>query len=339
VRVRADCLRLLPPLSVPASLVVAMSRLRWAPFARRDAFGPTACDIPLRDRLLLVAFWCTLLPLFRLAALFVAVVSFCCFCLALAPAPLKLRYALLPPLARVHGRFALLCCGFWPGCIKRRGVRHQAAPVLVCNHVSWLDILVLLSEACPAFIAKASVQRLPLIGVIARTLDCVFAERENGRAGAAGAGAAVLERLRRHQPEAPPLAVFPEGTTTNGAFLLPFKTGAFLGGVPVQPVLLHYRVRRFSPAFETIDAMRSVLLVLSQPRLELEITYLPLCTPDAAEAAQPALFAQRVRAEMLAAGAQFLQPSHLTLRDKFVYHEILKSFSWAETLETLGRRQ
>ncbi len=41
-------------------------------------------------------------------------------------------------------------------------------------------------------------------------------------------------------PHARPLLLFPEGTTTNGRYLLPFKTGAFLAGEPVQPVVIRY---------------------------------------------------------------------------------------------------
>ena len=44
----------------------------------------------------------------------------------------------------------------------------------------------------------------------------------------------------RLPPHSRPLLLFPEGTTTNGRFLLPFKTGAFLAGQPLQPVVLRY---------------------------------------------------------------------------------------------------
>lgn len=47
-----------------------------------------------------------------------------------------------------------------------------------------------------------------------------------------------------------------EGTTTNGDFLLPFKTGAFLARTPVLPVILKYPYQRFSPAWDTISGVR-----------------------------------------------------------------------------------
>lgn len=46
-----------------------------------------------------------------------------------------------------------------------------------------------------------------------------------------------------------------EGTTTNGDFLLPFKTGAFLAKAPVLPVILRYPYERFSPAWDSISGV------------------------------------------------------------------------------------
>lgn len=46
-----------------------------------------------------------------------------------------------------------------------------------------------------------------------------------------------------------------EGTTTNGDFLLPFKTGAFLAKAPVLPVILRYSFQRFSPAWESMSGV------------------------------------------------------------------------------------
>jgi hypothetical protein len=50
-----------------------------------------------------------------------------------------------------------------------------------------------------------------------------------------------------------------QGTTTNGRYLLPFKTGAFLAGVPVLPTIIHYRTGQFLGALEFIDIVFSSL--------------------------------------------------------------------------------
>jgi lysophosphatidylcholine acyltransferase / lyso-PAF acetyltransferase len=55
-------------------------------------------------------------------------------------------------------------------------------------------------------------------------------------------------------PHRRPILLFPEGTTTNGRYLLRFRTGGFIAGVPVQPIILRYGKVR--------DRPRSSLLVL-----------------------------------------------------------------------------
>ncbi len=56
-----------------------------------------------------------------------------------------------------------------------------------------------------------------------------------------------------------------QGTTTNGRYLLPFRTGAFLAGVPMRPVLLKYAPGRVSPAWESIGPLWHVFLMLATP--------------------------------------------------------------------------
>ena len=56
-----------------------------------------------------------------------------------------------------------------------------------------------------------------------------------------------------------------QGTTTNGKCLLPFKTGAFLAGAPVRPVVLEYGADRVSAAWESINFVWHALLLLANP--------------------------------------------------------------------------
>ncbi len=228
---------------------------RYAPFARRDAYGPMACSISRAEKLRIALFWCTGVPLVRAAVCLALLASFSVVCQLFRAAPARLRHAALPWLAWLHVRGVLFCCGFlWIARCRLGPPRSAGAPPPVCivsNHVSWADILVHMGQSFPSFVAKAAIRKLPLVGVISASMECIFVERE--RAGAGGAGALVQERLRARAADpwgGPPLLLFPEGTTQNGDFLLPFKTGAFLTGAPVQPVLLRYRWRRFSPAYE-----------------------------------------------------------------------------------------
>jgi 1-acyl-sn-glycerol-3-phosphate acyltransferase len=114
---------------------------------------------------------------------------------------------------------------------------RSAEPVLyACNHLSWLDVLVLL-VALPecALVAKQDVARWPLIGRIVRTSDTVLVERAPTR-GLLRAIAQVAARMSRGQS----VALFAEGTTSDGSRVLPFKSpffdAALRTGVPVVPV-------------------------------------------------------------------------------------------------------
>jgi hypothetical protein len=77
----------------------------------------------------------------------------------------------------------------------------------------------------------------------------------------------------------PPLCVFSEGTTTNGADIIQFRSGAFIQGQPVQPVVLTYHWRNVSPSWETVPNHQYGLNMLSQFGHAVTITYLPVVEP------------------------------------------------------------
>ena len=110
--------------------------------------------------------------------------------------------------------------------------------LLVANHVSWLDVPVLGSLGPTAFLSKAEVRRWPLIGWLAATAGTQFIARGSGEASAVG------ERIGNHLVDHGCLALFPEGTTTDGGTVKPFYprllAAASASGVPVVPVALRY---------------------------------------------------------------------------------------------------
>jgi 1-acyl-sn-glycerol-3-phosphate acyltransferase len=89
------------------------------------------------------------------------------------------------------------------------------------NHVSYLDILVLLAVTPVSFLAKDEVRRMPLIGWIARAIGCVFVERADKASRQAARH--TLSRISYH----PPIVLYPEGQRGPGTELLPFRYGAF----------------------------------------------------------------------------------------------------------------
>jgi hypothetical protein len=156
-----------------------------------------------------------------------------------------------------------------------------------------------------------------------KCLGCVYVQREYKSSDHKGVSGVVTERLQaaHSDPKAPGLLLFPEGTTTNGSYILPFKTGAFLARTPVQPMLLKYPFKRFSPAWDTIGGARHVILLLCQYVNHLEVVRLPVYRPTEKECADPKLYANNVRTLMAAEGN--LTMSDIGLYEKRVFHNAL----------------
>ena len=136
---------------------------------------------------------------------------------------------------RAFGRlyFRVMC---WLIGLRVRVVGEQArqAPVLfVSNHSSWLDVLVLGTTLDACFVAKNEVGQWPLINVVARLGRTLFVSRTRS----ATKGEAGVIRQRMGQGDS--VILFPEGTTSDGGRVLPFRS-AFLSVADharqVQPV-------------------------------------------------------------------------------------------------------
>jgi 1-acyl-sn-glycerol-3-phosphate acyltransferase len=121
------------------------------------------------------------------------------------------------------------------GTPRRRDAFHLS------NHVSWIDILALGGASGTAFVAKSEIGEAPVVGWLAGLNRTVYIKREN-RMGVAG----QIDQVRQALGEHCAITIFPEGTTTDGKSLLPFKTPMLRvlepppPGILVQPVLLDY---------------------------------------------------------------------------------------------------
>ena len=125
--------------------------------------------------------------------------------------------------------------------VKVHGTHLKRDVFYIANHVSWLDILSLAGACGTAFVAKAELARAPLVGWLAKMNRTVFVKREE-RMSVANQINSLKEALADNWS----VTVFPEGTTTDGQSLLPFKTSMLSvlepppPGVMVQPVLIDY---------------------------------------------------------------------------------------------------
>ena len=96
---------------------------------------------------------------------------------------------------------------------------HGEPALVLSNHVSWLDILVLGSLRPLSFVAKSEIAGWPVVGLLARLQRTVFIDRAR-RAATADVNAALAERLAAGDL----IVLFAEGTTGDGTRLLPFRS-------------------------------------------------------------------------------------------------------------------
>ena len=124
--------------------------------------------------------------------------------------------------------------------VQMQGRLDAGAQMLVSNHVSWLDVIVLQALLPHArFVSKAEVRHWPLIGRLVVGAGTFFVERDRPRQTSHSVNA-IAAALAAGET----VAVFPEGTTSEGHAVLPFRASllqaALLAEVPVQPVALRY---------------------------------------------------------------------------------------------------
>jgi len=158
----------------------------------------------------------------------------------------------------------------------------HAAPgvLLVANHISWLDILVINAVLPAAFVSKEEIRHWPVIGPLAVRNDTVFLRRgSRGHARIINAEIAGLLAQGKH------VAVFPEGTTTDGHSLLHFHAAllqpALAAGRPVLPLAISYweadGQRSLAPRYDgDISFGECLHAILGRKRLVARLVTTPL---------------------------------------------------------------
>lgn len=115
---------------------------------------------------------------------------------------------------------------------------------IICNHISWLDIIVLLSTCDIIFVSKSEVKNWPGFGFLAQLGDTVFIERKTMSAKL------HLKQISKRLVQSQKLCIFAEGTSSDGMSVLPFKSSLFdvftsfrkksQEDVFLQPVSIYY---------------------------------------------------------------------------------------------------
>ena len=159
------------------------------------------------------------------------------------------------------------------------GAPPQQGPVLlVANHISWLDILVMHAARHCRFVSKADVKAWPLIGTFADGAGTLYVARESRRDAHRVVGH-MAERLVAGDI----LAVFPEGTTGDGVTLLHFHANLIQAAIdanaPVVPVALMFLdaasgATSFAPSYVGDESlMGSIWRTLSAPPLKAVVVF------------------------------------------------------------------
>lgn len=159
-----------------------------------------------------------------------------------------------------------------------RGTPSDGPVLLVANHISWLDILVMHAAHYCRFISKSDIQAWPIVGVLADGSGTFYIERESRR-DAHRMVRQMADRLKAGDV----LAVFPEGTTGDGVTLKHFHANlveaAIEAGSPVQPLALQFvdaatGALSFAPRYVDDDTLiQSLWNTLTAPPLRAVVTY------------------------------------------------------------------
>lgn len=189
------------------------------------------------------------------------------------------------------------------------GLPQQHGPVLlVANHISFIDIVVLLATSPCRLVSKADVHHWPLIGPMAAAMGTVFIERESRRDAMR-----VVHHMAEAFREGSVLAVFPEGTTGDGHAILPFHgnllQAAIATDTPAQPLALRYEEAAtgqisVAPAYIGDDSLLQTLWrTLRTPGLQVRVL---TGAPEHAQGRERRQWASdlRLRVQALCSGLQ-----------------------------------
>ncbi|KAL2762437.1 lysophosphatidylcholine acyltransferase 2, partial [Daubentonia madagascariensis] len=170
------------------------------------------------------------------------------------------------------------------------------APVFVAApHSTFFDGIACVVAGLPSMVSRSENAQVPLIGRLLRAVQPVLVSRvdPDSRKNT------INEIIKRATSEGkwPQILVFPEGTCTNRSCLITFKPGAFIPGVPVQPILLRYpnKLDTVTWTWQGYTFIQLCVLTFCQPFTKVEVEFMPVQVPSDEEKSDPVLFANRVR--------------------------------------------
>ncbi|XP_012437628.1 lysophospholipid acyltransferase LPEAT2 isoform X1 [Gossypium raimondii] len=209
-------------------------------------------------------------------------------------------------VTRICARFILFSFGYqW---IRRKGkpAPREIAPIVVSNHVSYIEPIFYFYELFPTIVAAESHDSMPFVGTIIRAMQVIYVNRFSP----ASRKNAVNEIKRRASCDKfPRVLLFPEGTTTNGKVLISFQLGAFIPGHPIQPIIVRYPHVHFDQSWGLISLAKLMFRMFTQFHNYMEVEYLPIIMPPDNEKLSAVHFAERT-GQAMASALNVVQTSH-----------------------------
>ena len=161
--------------------------------------------------------------------------------------------------------------------ISKDGELSERRVLLVGNHVSWLDIIVIGQYLPACFVAKSDISSWPVIGYLAKQGGTIFIHRGNKQHIRTTAEKMVW-LLKQNSN----IIAFPEGTTTQGDQVLHFHSSLFqpalLTRSAIQPVVLQYigAAKEHAPFVGDDAFVPHLIKMLSMDKIEVRLSFLPV---------------------------------------------------------------
>lgn len=161
--------------------------------------------------------------------------------------------------------------------IIREGELPKQAAVLVSNHISWLDIIVIGQHLPVYFVAKSDISSWPVIGYLSRQAGTIFIRRRDKKH--------ILETAEKMVwllKQNNTIVAFPEGTTTCGDDVLSFHASLFqpalLTKSLIHPVAIQYQgtAKEQAPFIGDDAFVPHLIKMLSLEKIEARLSFLPV---------------------------------------------------------------
>jgi 1-acyl-sn-glycerol-3-phosphate acyltransferase len=181
--------------------------------------------------------------------------------------------------------------------VHSTGMPYSGPALIVCNHISWLDIPCLYAYLDGVFVAKSDVARWPLIGILARSIGTIFLAR-------GWTSDATAERMTWQLVRSDRVVIFPEGTSSDGTevgvFYPRLFQAALRAGTVVQAVAIQYPrahgLQLVAPFVGNDDFLHHLWRLLGEEHIEAQLHF---CAPLPVTGQTRRALANRARTQIL----------------------------------------